>query len=76
MQQPRLGFHTFRKLETDETPYQNDQSCIVVGLNLDGTVNLVAFEADGQQFLYERATIVKSADGQGFHYQPQLEKEM
>ena len=71
MQQPKLGFATFRKLATDDKPYPSHQACIVVGLNIDGTANVVAYDADGQSFLYEKTKLTKCEDGVSFHYQPQ-----
>lgn len=70
MEKPRLGFHIFRKLPTKDQPHPCDQSCIVTSLNLDGTVNLVAYEGDGEQLLYEGASIAQATDDSPCHYRP------
>lgn len=69
MQKPKLGPHAFRKRVTCDEPHPCDQLCLVTGLNLDGTVGLVAFEPNGEQYAYQ-ATLIQEAGDVACHYEP------
>lgn len=68
MEKPRLGMHTFRKLATKAKPFPVNQACLVVGLNLDGTANVLAFEPNGEAFFFEKAQMAQAEGEVGCHY--------